>query len=259
VAIAIEQRLGQTVDFLALLTDPTAPGKVPLRARSLPFAKIRLRVLHRLGGRYTEQAVTLGRDSARWEQDRTRKTEESQPQQIPENSQPTPFRDRFLDGKTEGPDMVWLPGGTFTMGDDKSNQSDEKPVHPVTLSHFAVGKYPVTFEEYDVFCDATGREKPKDEGWGRSRRPVIYVSWDDAVAYCDWLSKQTGQEYRLLTEAQWEYGCRAGSDTAWCFGDAETLLLWDNSQAYGRFEESGLPNKIAGAGHFGSGYELKIS
>ena len=136
---------------------------------------------------------------------------------------PTPFRDRFPDG-TPGPAMVWLPGGTFMMGDDKSKQKNENPAHPVTLSHFGIGQYPVTFAEYDAFCEAAGQEKPSDQGWGRDRRPVIEVSWDDARAYCQWLCKQTGQDYRPLTEAQWEYACRAGSDAAYCFGDDEKQL-----------------------------------
>ena len=77
---------------------------------------------------------------------------------------------------------------------------------------FAIGRYPVTFAEYDHFCDATGREKPDDEGWGRGRMPVINVSWDDAVAYAAWLSEQTGKRYRLPSEAEWEYACRAGTE-----------------------------------------------
>ncbi len=60
--------------------------------------------------------------------------------------------------------MIWLPGGTFAMGDERSGQSDEKPAHPVTLSHFGIGQYPVTFAEYDRFCEATRREKPNDRG-----------------------------------------------------------------------------------------------
>jgi formylglycine-generating enzyme required for sulfatase activity len=144
------------------------------------------------------------------------------------------FCDHFLDRKAEGPEMVWLSGGTFTMGDENISDA-EKPVHQVTLNHFSVGKYPVTFEEYDQFCDDTGREKPDDQGWGRGRRPVINVSWDEAVEYCKWLNKQTGQDYRLLTEAQWEFACRAGSENAYCFGDDEQQLgeyawYWDNSE-----------------------------
>ncbi|MEZ5670986.1 MAG: SUMF1/EgtB/PvdO family nonheme iron enzyme [Thiotrichaceae bacterium] len=118
------------------------------------------------------------------------------------------FRDKLRDG-TDAPAMVWLPKGKFMMG---SNESDyEKPIHEVTINYeFAVGKYQVTFAEYDKFCDMTKRQKPKDEGWGRGSRPVIYVTWNDARDYCEWLSEQTGQVYRLLSEAKWEYACRAG-------------------------------------------------
>ena len=156
-------------------------------------------------------------------------------------TKPIPFRDRFPDG-TPGPAMVWLPGGTFTMGDDHSDQSNEKPARTVTLSHFGIGKCPVTFEEYDAFCEATRREKPSDQSWECGRLPIIDVSWDDAQAYCQWLSQQTGQDYRLLTEAQWEYACRAGSGAAYCFGNDETQLFeyaW-----YGEDWESGSAHPV---------------
>jgi formylglycine-generating enzyme required for sulfatase activity len=115
--------------------------------------------------------------------------------------------------------MVWLPGGTFRMGEDKSPYESEKPAHEVSINAFSIGQYPVTFEEYDRFCEATRREKPDDRGWGRGTRPVIDVSWEDAAAYCEWLLKQPGVHYRLLTEAEWEYACRAGSTTRYSFGD----------------------------------------
>jgi formylglycine-generating enzyme required for sulfatase activity len=142
---------------------------------------------------------------------------------ILEHKAPIPWlRDALADG-SEGPDMVWLPGGTFQMGDE-AGESDEKPVHAVHLDTFSVGQYLVTFDEYDRFCEATGREKPDDYGWGRGRRPVVDVDWEDAQAYCAWLSGQTGARYRLLSEAQWEYACRAGSGTRYCYGDdAERL------------------------------------
>ena len=143
------------------------------------------------------------------------------------------FRDRFQDG-FEAPEMVYLPGGTFNMGDERSDLANEQPVHSVRLSPFAIGKYPVLFEEYDKFCEAVDRKKPSDQGWGRGKRPVTNVSWDDTVSYCEWLSQQTEQAYCLPTEAQWEYACRAGSETAFCFGDDEEQLgahawYWTNA------------------------------
>jgi len=80
-------------------------------------------------------------------------------------------------------------------------------------------RYEVTFEEYDRFADATGRDKPKDKGWGRGKRPVINVSWDDAKAYVDWLSEQTDESYGLPSEAQWEYAARAGTTTKYWWGN----------------------------------------
>ncbi|WP_339133158.1 MAG: SUMF1/EgtB/PvdO family nonheme iron enzyme [Candidatus Electrothrix sp. GW3-4] len=129
------------------------------------------------------------------------------------------FRDRRLSNDAAGPEMIFLPGGRFQMGDE-----DNGPIHEVEVDNFALGRYPVTFAEYDAFCAATDRKKPKDEGWGRGQRPVINVSWQDAQEYCQWLSRETGQQYRLPTEAEWEYACRAGSDSVYCFGDDERSL-----------------------------------
>jgi formylglycine-generating enzyme required for sulfatase activity/WD40 repeat protein len=129
------------------------------------------------------------------------------------------FRDRLQDG-SEGPKMIWLPAGTFRMGYIQGGgDADEKPVHEVSVARFAMGRYEVTFEEYDRFADATGREKPNDRGWGRGNRPVINVSWNDATAYMEWLSLQTGKKYRLPTEAEWEYAARAGTETKYWWGN----------------------------------------
>ncbi len=125
------------------------------------------------------------------------------------------FRDRLKDGSF-GPEMVWVPAGDFRMGEI---QSGGDSVHWVSVKRFGIGKYEVTFAEYDKFAEATGREKPSDEGWGRGNRPVINVSWDDATAYAKWLSQQTSRRYRLPTEAEWEYTARAGTETARYWGN----------------------------------------
>ena len=109
------------------------------------------------------------------------------------------------------PQMETIAGGTFQRGDThKKGDASEQPTRNVTIKPFAMGKFEVTFEEYKRFAIATKRlPLPHDEDWGRGRRPVINVSWDDAKAYADWLSKQTGKRYRLPTESEWEYAARS--------------------------------------------------
>lgn len=121
------------------------------------------------------------------------------------------------------PKMVTIPAGSFLMGSSKKDpeaQSYEMPQHMVTFNRpFEIGKFNVTFDEYDTFAIATGRTLPDDEGWGRKDRPVINVSWHDAVAYTEWLSKKTGNHFRLPTEAEWEYAARGGTNTRYWWGD----------------------------------------
>lgn len=124
------------------------------------------------------------------------------------------------------PEMVVVPAGKFRMGSPASqpaHAADEAPQHTVTIARrFAVDRFEVTFDEWDA-CAADGGcngYKPSDEGWGRGRRPVINVSWDDANAYVAWLSKKTGKPYRLLSESEYEYAARAGTQTAYPWGNA---------------------------------------
>ena len=130
------------------------------------------------------------------------------------------FRDRLRSGG-EGPAMVLLPTGRFRMGDlSGDGDDDERPVRTVTISRrIAMGQYPITFEDYDRFVAAMGAEPPDDRGWGRGRRPVINVNWHNARVYPAWLSEQTGKRYRLPSESEWEYAARAGTETAYSWGD----------------------------------------
>jgi formylglycine-generating enzyme required for sulfatase activity len=132
--------------------------------------------------------------------------------------------------------MVMIPAGSAVIGDITGDGApDERPAHKVTISAgLAVGRYEVTFEEWDA-CVADGgcATTPSDEGWGRGRRPVINVNLGDAKQYAAWLSRKTGKPYRLLSEAEWEYAARAGATTRYAFGDDATQLC-----AYGNHADN---------------------
>ena len=145
----------------------------------------------------------------------------------------------------ECPEMVVVPAGSFMMGSpshEAGRDNDEGPAHRVTIAKpFAVGKYEVTFAEWDacVADGGCGGHRPGDKGWGRGRRPAINVNWDDAKAYVRWLSDKTGKQYRLPSEAEWEYAARAGTTTRYSWGDEVGRnrancdgcgSLWDNEQ-----------------------------
>ena len=121
------------------------------------------------------------------------------------------------------PEMVVVPDGRFKMGsplDEGGRKGDEGPQHEVTIPRpFAMGKFELTFEQWDVCVQAGGcGHNPQDRNWGRGNRPVMYVSWNDAQEYVQWLSLLTGQKYRLPSEAEWEFAARAGSETPYWWG-----------------------------------------
>jgi formylglycine-generating enzyme required for sulfatase activity len=145
-----------------------------------------------------------------------RRTEATAQPADPVRSRPRPG-DAFRDCG-ECPELAVVPAGTFDMGSNDSPY--EKPVHRVRIPRpFAIGRRETTFAEWDR-CVAAGEclHRPDDRGQGRGDRPVTDVSWTDAKAYVQWLSRQTGQTYRLPSEAEWEYAARAGTKTAYWWG-----------------------------------------
>jgi len=118
--------------------------------------------------------------------------------------------------------MVSIPAGEFMMGSPTSESyRGAEMQHRVTISApFALSKFEITFTQWEacVADGGCGGHMPDDQGWGKGNRPVIGVNWNDAKAYVEWLSRKTGKQYRLPSEAEWEYAARAGTTTTFSFG-----------------------------------------
>ncbi|MFZ1430220.1 MAG: SUMF1/EgtB/PvdO family nonheme iron enzyme [Geminicoccaceae bacterium] len=143
------------------------------------------------------------------------------------------------------PTMVVLAVGEFRMGTtwlDRQSQSDERPRVAVTIGRpFALGRNEVTFDEWEACLGdgGCGGYRPPDADWGGGKRPVINVAWADVQLYLEWLRAKTGKPYRLPTEAEWEYACRAGTETNYPFGDAIGPALANYNRQVGRTQEVG--------------------
>lgn len=152
------------------------------------------------------------------------------------------------------PVMVSIPAGSFMMGcvegrDDVDGgcEADEKPAHQVSLPAFQIGKYEVTFDEWDACERAKACPHAEDEGWGRGKRPVINVAWHDITQnYIPWLNQQTGKRYRLPTEAEWEYAARAGGESAYPWGNSINC----NQARYGYLGECKASDKTVTVGSY---------
>ncbi len=179
-------------------------------------------------------------------------------------------------GLWEPPEVVLVEGGTFIMGDEYGDLSDEtRPAHSVTITYdFYMGKYPITFDEFDRFCIETARREPSDEGWGRGDRPAINIPWRTAIEYCNWLSDKEGLPkayddmgnlldengeittdlskvvgYRLPTEAEWEFAARGANRSEgykYAGSDDVNDVAWyrDNSEGMTHQVGSKAPNEL---------------
>jgi formylglycine-generating enzyme required for sulfatase activity/DnaJ-domain-containing protein 1 len=174
-------------------------------------------------------------------EERARQLVEEKPNLLGQKQIGELFRDRLKDDSL-GPQMVVIPAGQFRMGDIQvDGDDDEKPVHKMSVERFAIGRYEVTHAEFVRFLNAKKRRGSQEKPWfktkqensnshiitfmeqfkveaGYENHPVIEVSWYGANAYAEWLSVQTGQKYRLPTEAEWEYAARAGTITEYWWG-----------------------------------------
>jgi len=146
------------------------------------------------------------------------------------------FQDTLPDG-TATPALVVIPAGAFEYGaaPAEAAPAQDRPRRAALLERsFAIGAYPVTTEEFEAYGRATGWQPRAELAWLAGRKPAINVRQTEARDYCAWLSKQTGQRYRLPTELEWEYACRAGAASAYPQGDRITPAeaLYNASQAY---------------------------
>jgi formylglycine-generating enzyme required for sulfatase activity len=156
-------------------------------------------------------------------------------------------------------EMAAIPGGTFIMGSPKEEENSmdsERPQHEVTIEPFFMGKYQVTQEQWRFVAQLPQVNRDLEQDPSRFKgdnRPVEQVSWEDAVEFCDRLSQYTGRTYRLPSEAEWEYACRAGTTTPFHFGETITtdLANYDGNSTYGNGVKGVYRKETTEVGSFG--------
>ncbi len=149
------------------------------------------------------------------------------------------------------PEMVVIPGGTFVMGSpaNEVGRDNEGPQRSVTIKGFAISRCEVTFADWQFCVDSGDCAVKYDSGWGREQRPAIRISWNDTQRYISWLNTKTGGQYRLPTEAEWEYAARAGKATRYSWGNAPSGEHANGDDVVG-WPEDGYKNQTAPAASF---------
>ncbi len=168
-------------------------------------------------------------------------------------------------------DMILIPSGSFLMGspsDEEDSYDDERPQHQVTVPMFFMGRYPITQAQWEAVVAMQQVEKELDSnpsGYKGDKRPVTNISWHDAIEFCARLSNHTGRQYRLPSEAEWEYACRAGTTTPFHFGEtiSTDLANYDGSDddygAYGRGEKGVYRGETTDVDFFGVANDFGLS
>ncbi|BAZ13839.1 hypothetical protein NIES4071_56790 [Calothrix sp. NIES-4071] len=273
------ERLGKSINqFYALLRKPELAEIDGVETKA--FAQISAKVLKRLGGIYARIASEI---EEQWEQVtqaeingkkvllkpftfdvatvEVKKVGRRKPQIIiTKNPHSSRYFIEYLPNNVTL-DMVEIPGGAFLMGapkTEKESTDDERPQHEVTVPPFFMGKYTITQAQWRAVATLpqVNRELDPDPSYFKEEKgenlPVEYVTWYDAVEFCDRLSKYTGKNYRLPSEAEWEYACRAGTTTPFHFGETITpeLANYDGSETYGSGSKGEFREKTTPVGSF---------
>ena len=256
----IRDHYGEFRDFSALIPNPQGSLADAVSDRSLYFAEVDAAVLRTWGGEYADIAQNIE------ERVRQRKQEILTPEKLLKFTFETLYVDkRGRITKTESLEayyyeeplgkgiepltMVAIPGGTFLMGSPGEKSESEKPQHPVSVSAFYLSQTPITRAQWRFVAHLPREGKDLDPDPARFKEsdnnPVESVSWYDAIEFCARLSRHTGKNYRLPSEAEWEYACRAGTTTPFHFGETITAELanYNSSKVYRQEKPKQSPNK----------------